>query len=123
MGYRSNVSIAFYTQNKDKLPFAAIKLWFDENFAKTCPDPDHIDEGEDHIVVHYNDWKWYESYPEVHAVNDAMALFDETFNTDDRDSHAVREFVRVGEEPNDVEEDRSDYHEWRLTVSRTIHFE
>jgi hypothetical protein len=123
MGYRSDVSIAFYTLAKDKLPFAALKLWFDENYAKTCPEPDHIDTGDDHIVVQYHDWKWYESYPEIRAVNAAMYLFDETFDTGNSDSHAAREFVRVGEQSGDVEEDRSDYHEYRLTVQRSINFE
>ena len=128
MGYRSDVKIAFYvrrdlTSIAKGLPHAtygALKLWFDENF------PSHEfahysyfpDEGA--IVVSYEDIKWYDGYPEVTAVEQAIGRFRDTFLVDDKKGLGSYEFVRIGEEDADVFVDRSDWSDYMLGVVREI---
>ena len=121
MGYRSDVSIAFYTTNTETLPLIAIKLWFDENFPKELP-PEQVEVGDDYILARYEGYKWYPEYEEVRMVEAAVTLFGETFECDE-DGAAHWETVRVGEELNDTEHDSSPYANYRLSVSRTIHFD
>ena len=121
MGYRSDVSIAFYTTNTETLPPIAIKLWFDENFPKELP-PEQVEVGDDYILVQYEGYKWYPEYEEVRMMEAAVTLFGETFECDE-DGAAHWETVRVGEEFNDTEHKASPYAHYRLSVSRTIHFE
>lgn len=119
MGYRSNIKLAFYTDNKCATPFAAVKLWFDENFPKH--DFGDVEVGNNHILVSYEDVKWYEGYPEVEAVDRAIALFCETFNANE-DTGFHYEMIRVGEELTDVDHDHSGWCQFLMNVSRTIHF-
>lgn len=119
MGYRSDVKLVFYTSNDSTIPFSAVKFWFDENFPKH--DFSDVEVGQNYVLVSYEDVKWYGSYPEVEAVNQAIEKFVDTFNADE-DSNAHYEMIRVGEELNDIERDASAYNHYLLDVSRTIHF-
>lgn len=119
MGYRSDVKLVFYTSNDSTIPFSAVKFWFDENFPKH--DFGEVETGQNYVLVSYEDVKWYDNYPEVRAVNDAIATFVDTFNANE-DSNAHYEMIRIGEELNDIERDASAYCHWLLDVSRTIHF-
>lgn len=119
MGYRSDVSVVFYTSNEERMPFAAIKLWFDENYPKF--DFGCVETGSDCVLVTYESVKWYTGYDEVTAVEAAIALFVDTFDANN-DTSAHYEMIRVGEELPDIERDASDWCQWRLDVSRTIHF-
>ena len=125
MGYRSEVVVAFYTRDTVKLPMAALKLWFDENYPK--PEdwkPDEITIGNDSITVWYYDIKWYQDYDYVQKVNAATELFTDTFECDENiDSVAAWEIMRVGEELADIEHDGSTYSDYRINVNRTITFE
>jgi hypothetical protein len=128
MGYRSDVHVVFYTRDnphiQDPMPFSALKLWVDENYpvresedewgATVTYEPDH-----GYIYVTYQDVKWY---PGQHTadVDAAFALFDETF----ADQPGVAyEFVRIGEEPDDIEGNRSADADYILGVKREIYFE
>ena len=122
MGYRSDVTYAFYTMNPDVVPFAAIKLWFDENFTKNVKYPDNIEVGDDWIMVNWNSVKWYDDFDEVKATRSATALFAETFGANDTDNVAW-EMVEVGEDLSDIKHDGSMHCNYRLYVNRTIHFE
>lgn len=119
MGYRSDVKLVFYTSNDSTIPFSAVKFWFDENFPKH--DFGDVEVGQNYVLVSYEDVKWYDGYPEVQAVSDAIALFCETFNANE-DTGAHYEYVRVGEALNDIEHDHSGWCQFLLDVSRTIHF-
>jgi len=119
MGYRSDVSVVFYTSNESKIPFAAVKFWFEENFPKH--DFCEVEMGQNYVLVTYESVKWYEGYPEVNAVNDAIALFCETFDANE-DTGVHYEMVRVGEDLNDIEHDHSGWCQWLLYVERKIHF-
>jgi len=142
MGYRSDVKIVFYltkgtidpytpvnlalTKDRPTLPFAALKFWFEETYPvreakdEWCAE---IDYGEDYILVTYTDVKWYSSYEHVMAVEALFEKFSDTFRSDERDHRAQYEAVRVGEQDDDIEADRSSYADHRLCVERSIIFE
>lgn len=119
MGYRSDVKLVFYTSNESKIPFAAVKLWFDENYPKH--DFCDVEVGNNYVLVSYEQVKWYDGYPEVQDTTDAIAKFVDTFDADD-DTGAHYEMVRVGEDTADIEHDHSEWCQWLLSVNRTIHF-
>lgn len=127
MGYRSDVTYVFYTK-RGKHDYPMLKLWFDENWPKH--DFGEVETGDSWIQVRYEDVKWYESYPEVIAVNKAVEQFLETFEgssakeqaTDPEIPLFAYEYVRIGEEDNDIERDGSEWHDYRLNVSRTVYF-
>ena len=140
MGYRSDVKIVFYLTNGTSesaeefnakrgtttLPFAALKLWFDENYPHYVATSEwcaQIEHGKDYILLDYHDVKWYPSYDHVQAIESVFEKFSETFRSDERDHRAQYEFMRVGEEDNDIEVDRSSYADHRLCVERSIIFE
>jgi hypothetical protein len=121
MGYRSDVDVVFYTLNKEKLPYAVIKLWFDENYPD--PDAEEITHGEDYIRISYRQWKWYDGYDEVRAVEQAIANFRDAFQTDDPDTDAAYEMVELGEDVGDITMRGSAYCTYRLHVHREIMFD
>ena len=112
MGYRSEVVLAV---SKKMMPHflghlsqcddAAYKFVFMET-DKKIEDYD----GEGTTVFSWDHVKWYESYPEVKAINDFVQM-----NTDylysvgkDFDDHCYAEhfrFVRMGENYDDIEEE------------------
>lgn len=124
MGYRSDVSVVFYTRHPSTLPYAAIKLWFDENYPRKEATEDwgaEVQTGDDYVLVTYQDVKWYAGYKHPDAVRACLDAFEECFDTADKDE-AAWEMVVMGEEPNDVGEERSNYCDYRLCVRREIEF-
>ena len=138
MGYRSDVKIVFYltkgtvdvppTEDNPLVPFAALKFWFEETYPvreakdEWCAEIDY-GEGLDHILVTYTDVKWYSSYEHVMAVEAVFEKFSETFRSDERDHRAQYEYVRIGEQDDDIERECSSYADHRLYVERSIIFE
>lgn len=117
MGYRSDVHILFYASPREREHFPAIKLWFDEAYPDK-PDGTSwstVSKGDDYIYVKYNGVKWYDSYADVQAVLKALEEFDTTFS-----ECGCFEFVRIGEEDNDIE--RRDFGEAdaRLNITREV---
>lgn len=125
MGYRSEVNLVFYTRNQEAVPFAALKLWFDENYPHreaTTEWEAKVETGDGWVMVIYGDVKWYPGYTHVEAVDRAMRRFIDTFEANDKGNVAY-EFVRVGEETDDIEEVRTDYCDYRLDVRREVYFD
>lgn len=136
MGYRSDVKIAFYltdgtfdhppTEDNPILPFAALKLWFDENYPVQDAKDDwgvEIEHGNDYILLSYTDVKWYPNYDHVVAVESVFEKFSEVFRSDGREHRAQYEIVRIGENDDDIERECSAYADHRLNVERSILFE
>jgi hypothetical protein len=119
------VTLVFYTRDKDTTPQAALKLWFDENFAKLslAKYADRTSRGNDWIKVEWSSTKWYDGYEEVAEVNAAIKLFAATFRADDDDTKVAWESIRIGEEIADIEHDGSIYQNYRLGASREITFD
>jgi len=133
MGYRSDVKIAFYLANPREarpewfiaLPFAGLKLWFEENYPVAVAKDwsAEIEYGDDFICVSYSDVKWYDDYEHVEAVKAASEKFDEAFGTNDQYPRAHWDFIRVGENVDDIKVDGNPYSSDRLRVSRQIIFD
>ena len=63
------------------------------------------------LDLYCDDWEWYESYPDVQAW---MKFMEESAEAD-----LQYEFVRVGENDNDIERHYSEEHEGMIFVSVT----
>lgn len=125
MGYRSDVTISFYTSNGSDIPFAAVKLWFDENYPKQTAVDEwgaEIEEGQNYVNIWYTDVKWYDDYEHVRAVQAAIAKFVDTFDADTKPG-AHYEMVEVGEDINDISHKHSEWCHYLLHVDRTIRFD
>jgi len=120
MGYRSDVVGAFYVSKEEHFPM--VKLWLDENFP--------IKEFEENIrwfdrgmVLECEDVKWYDSFPDIQAFEAAANKFVELCNAEVSEGTPTfnYEFVRIGEEYEDVEVVREGIAcEYLLEVSRGV---
>lgn len=125
MGYRSDVSVAFYSRDLENLPFASLKFWFDENYPHKAAVEEfgaEIKTGNDYVLVEYKAVKWYDGYSHVSAVRSVLDTFSETFEANEPNGLASWEIVEVGEETDDIRETRSDYCDYRIGVRREICF-
>ena len=121
MGYRSDGKIVFYALNPEN--HAAIKLWVDENFPKEDFDyEERRSDGRTLMVFSFDGWKWCDSYPEIQAITKTMEAFCVLFDGDDVSVQGAMEFIRLGEEADDVEMRQSNHADYILYVSRTIDF-
>ena len=127
MGYRSDVTIIMYPSADHRDKFAALKLFVDENL----PDEfEVIGEGDRRYLHCYIDGvKWYDSYEEVSAYTKAFNEWDDMFAAPDdptRSEHAPifhYEFMRVGEEYEDVVYDCSYGSDHALNMSREVYID
>ena len=125
MGYRSDVMAVFYTYDPNEYP--AMKLFIDENVPEFFRSDEYVRVfgGRDNSNVNklhgikftMNGMKWYPSYPEVKGFEDAIDKFEKLI---EGDSKWCFEFVRLGEEVEDIEERQSHGSNNLLYVSRSI---
>ena len=119
MGYRSEVTAAFYVHKIHEHDWPTLKLFVDENF------PEELRGGleERKTDTHHGyifcemDVKWYDSYPEVVAFNRFVSNFLEIADGEN-DIGWAYEFVRIGEDVSDIEETASDGASYVLRVTR-----
>lgn len=112
MGYRSDVTAVFYAENEDDFP--VIKLWVDENIKDETYEQRGL-----YLLYEIRDVKWYDSYEYVRAFHQAMEDFADTFDGQEGRPKGRYEFIRIGEEPSDIEEQCSEYMQV-LYVRRSI---
>jgi hypothetical protein len=120
MGYRSDIKAVFYAP-KEHAP--VLKLYVDENFPEELKGDLHlIDNGyAQGYMFEGEGWKWYDSYPDVQAFNRFVSNFLELADGEEGSERRwAYEFVRIGEDSDDVEENRSDHSDYRLSVARSI---
>ena len=122
MGYRSDVMAVFYTY--DPIEYPSIKLFIDENVPEVFRSDEYMrlfsggmPKRVQGIKFTMNGWKWYESYPEVQAFEQAIQKFEKLSDGGDK---WLWEFVRLGEEVEDVEERSCAEAESLLYVVRSI---
>jgi hypothetical protein len=120
MGYRSDVAIAMYAVDNKDAP--AIKLWLTENFP--------VKEWEDEIrwfdrgmILSANNIKWYDDTDEIKDVLKALHEFEELFIDDGDTPEGAYEFVRIGEDDDDVAQRREGNYEWLISLERSIHIQ
>ena len=123
MGYRSDVVAVFYVSNVEHLPL--LKLWLSENFPMEMFS-EHLRWFSRGMVLEEHGIKWYYDYDEVKAFNKAADNFKDLIQ--DFDNSPVEgqpmfcyEFIRVGENYDDIETDHcGDHCEFLLNVERNI---
>ena len=121
MGYRSDGKIVFYATIPEN--HAVIKLWVDENFPKEDFDyEERRSDGRTLMVFSFDGWKWYEGYPEIQAITKAIEAFCVLFDGDDVSVQGAMEFIRLGEEVEDIEERYSSHSEYIIGVNRSVEF-
>jgi hypothetical protein len=120
MGYRSDVHALFYTTIKEDLP--VLKLYMDENYPKDLHDLEEISSNRIYgYEMKYENVKWYSEYSDVKAFDafrtKYLALLDAQ---EENGKEWAFEFVRIGEETEDVECESSMASLGVLSVSRSI---
>ena len=111
MGYRSDLVVVIYpdtqTKEEDVAPYEALKTLMNTAFKEVADT--FSDEMEWHgteccLKFDIKDAKWYESYPEVQAFTRMMEFFRD-------ESHGYcTEFIRIGEDFDDVEKSDSGHY-------------
>ena len=103
MGYRSEVTAIFYCHNQDDYP--SMKLFIDENIGGTFEEDITEEESNNrkYIKFYLEDVKWYDSYSDVIQFNKFIKAFVELADDDESKLTWAYEFVRFGEELNDIE--------------------
>jgi len=117
MGYRSDVTVVMYPKNaKD---FALLKLYVDENL----PDQFEVceaDTGLKYLVCEMDSVKWYQGYEDVDVYTRAFSEWETMFRdeTDPQEPLFHYEFVRFGEDTEDIVYDHSTYCDHILNIER-----
>jgi hypothetical protein len=130
MGYRSDVTMIMYPSADHRDKFAALKLYVDENL----PDEfEVIGEGDRRYLHCYIDGvKWYDSYEEVDTYSKLFSEWDEMFADPDdpsakkgwqADTIFQYEFLRIGEDYEDVEYHQSYGADHVLNMSREVYID
>jgi hypothetical protein len=118
MGYRSDVQAIIYPSGGDQnlLEYDKLKLLFNTTFKDVFEawGPDYFSWDDKHRVLKFdaNSVKWYDSYPEVQKFVQ--------FLTDVAGLDYQYEFIRLGEEDDDIEDDRTGDAEGFMYINRSI---
>jgi hypothetical protein len=124
MGYRSDVTIVMYPKRKED--FAALKLYVDETFPdefEVHEDNNRI-EGFRYLMLEFDSIKWYEGYEEVDVYTRAFSEWDTMFRDEYEPESGTLfhyEFVRIGEDYEDIVKDCSEYCDHILGVDRNAY--
>lgn len=118
MGYRSEIAAVFYTMKVEDLP--VVKLWLQENFPVKEFD-DNIRWFDRGMVLECEYVKWYDSFPDVKAFNETAQAFIDLFcQGEDGTIECAYEFMRIGEEYEDIEVIREGSYDCFLECNRSI---
>ena len=137
MGYRSRIVAAFYSQTPTDIEgdvevakarnIATLDMFMRENFpSDALGDIERITTRHGRVVWQFTaeDVKWYESYPEVQKFEEFWERFCSLANWEDGKGEDPVfwscEFMRLGENDDDVESRASTDAEWLLRLSRSI---
>jgi hypothetical protein len=112
MGYRSDVTAVFYCHKKED--YAPMKLFVEENLlinSKWMQEntKEEVSAGDNkYMCFRGEDVKWYESYADVQLFNEFIKAFKELADEDGGELTWAYEFVRIGEELDDIHTEESD---------------
>jgi hypothetical protein len=129
MGYRSNLMVLIYP-DVDKVEaespkYEQLKLLMGTTFkhiGEEFGDPYMTWLDSDHVLkFEINDVKWYPSYPDVQMFEKMLGTFKGSGDDDEDIKGYCTEFVRIGEESDDVEEVHTGHNNhYYLSVRREI---
>jgi len=129
MGYRSNLMVLIYpdacsSEEEQSAKYEQLKLLMGTTFKDvfeefdeclTWMDADHV------LKFAFEDVKWYPSYGDVKMFEDMLSTFKGSGDDAEDIKGYCTEFVRIGEDTNDVEEVHTgDNNHYYLQVRRTI---
>jgi len=119
MGYRSDIKAVFYTKDTEQWP--ALRLFFDENFPKDFMEDLKVIGSEwcSGYMLSFEAVKWYDGYPDVKAYNKFVMEYTELIDGES-ELPWMYEFIRVGEDNDDVETVRAGDAQYVLDVRREI---
>lgn len=119
MGYRSDIKAVFYTDDKEQWP--ALRLFVTENFPKDFEGNLEIIGSSTYsgYVFSLEDVKWYDSYPDVQAYNKFVEQYTELVEGE-TELPWVYEFIRIGEDTEDIETASAGDAGYVLQVKRSI---
>ena len=127
MGYRSDVVFVMYAMDKKDYP--ALQVWFSQfeheiaklgiagNFKDSYMPATTENKP---IMFEVENIKWYDSFPEVKFINWLDTHFKNAFQTGDTQDLYNYEFIRIGEDTTDIEEDCGNHGFNLIGVSRSI---
>jgi hypothetical protein len=117
MGYRSQVAVVIYGDSRDPEKYALLKTLINTTFKEAYTEFDGCAEWHDdkHVLeFKMEDVKWYDNHPEVRLFMDMLDDIGEIEGLN-------YEFVRIGEDANDVEDQNGgECVECILSVTRDI---
>lgn len=120
MGYRSDVTVAIYPDERNQEKYDTLKVLMGTTFKDVNFD-DCMNWHDNKCALVYNiiDMKWYDSYPEVQAFLRMLASL--AGETEDGIGGYNYEMVRLGEDADDTEQSQGgDYIEYCLSVNRDV---
>jgi hypothetical protein len=122
MGYRSDVKAVFYVHDSAKEQWPALRLFVDENFPKDFKDNLEVICSSHYsgYVFSYEDVKWYDSWDDVKAFNAFVEQYTELIEGEGAVLPWMYEFIRVGEDYEDIETASAGNAEHVIRVVRTI---
>jgi hypothetical protein len=127
MGYRSDVTMIMYPKRKED--FAMLKLFVAENLPDEF-EAHESDSGFRYLHCYIDGVKWYDSYEEVDTYSKLFSEWDELFADPNHDptrsEHAPichYEFLRIGEDYEDVEYHQSYGADHALNMSREVYID
>ena len=131
MGYRSDVTIVMYPKRTED--FNMLKLYVDETFPdkfEVHGDDNRI-EGFRYLMLEFDSVKWYEGYEGVDVYTRAFSEWDDKFSDEseeqDEDNAGYYEpifhyeFMRIGEDYEDIVKDGSNCCDHILGVDRNAY--
>jgi len=122
MGYRSDVAIAIYGPEDAMVAMIAGQRLAGESVLDI--EKEYIEQtrytsgGEPYLMLstYQEGVKWYDSYPEVQAWSDFLDTIADNYE----ETGIACEFVRIGEDPSDIEEKFVGDVEFHVTVHRSV---
>lgn len=130
MGYRSNVMVLIYPNDQSKLgekaAYEQLKVLMGTTFKHVVDafgDPYMTWMDSDHVLkFDIPDVKWYPSYKDVQIFHEMLDAFDVSDDGGDAGIPGYcTEYVRIGEENDDIEERHTgENNQYYLNVRRTI---
>lgn len=126
MGYRSDVMCIMYAADAygkvDEAGMAFIKAWLKNRLANDEHEMlERFDFQDDMVVFEAQGWKWYESYADIAMLDKLFADFTELCNEGENTYHI--EFIRIGENTDDIDIRESNLCRGWLRVSRSIYID
>ena len=121
MGYRSEVALAV---SKELMPhFLTVLAKEPGTRALIFKGCDHLDQnynGEGTLLVVWHEIKWYDSYPEINAIQSFIESCEAEMVDDfDGESSEHIRFVKLGEDCDDYVE-KGTLHDWDISMSRSL---